>query len=95
MESWKLIAALLLAFVLVAFGAQNTQAVTFHFLIFSAPSVPMVVALFAAALVGAVLVWAVSAPGHFRRMRDRQGLKGRVAAHDRELSAGADRSDLQ
>ena len=41
MSSLKLIAALLVAIVLVVFGAQNTQAVTFHFLIFKAPAAPI------------------------------------------------------
>ena len=59
-SSLKLIAALLVAIVLVVFGAQNTQAVTFHFLMFKAPSAPMVLALFVAALLGALLGWIVS-----------------------------------
>jgi hypothetical protein len=62
MSSLKLIAALLVAMVLVVFGAQNTQAVTFHFLTFKAPSTPMVLALFMAALLGALLGWIISAP---------------------------------
>jgi len=41
MSTLKLIAALLVAIVLVVFGAQNTQAVTFHFLIFKAPAAPI------------------------------------------------------
>jgi uncharacterized integral membrane protein len=81
MSSLKLIAALLVATVLVVFGAQNTQAVTFHFLVFKLPSAPIVVALFVAVLLGALLGWIVSAPGHFRRMRERRGLQGQVKAH--------------
>jgi uncharacterized integral membrane protein len=87
MSSLKLIAALLVAIVLVVFGAQNTQAVTFHFLMFKAPSTPMVLALFVAALLGALLGWIVSAPGRFRRMRERQGLQGQIAAHGRADAA--------
>lgn len=93
MSSLKLIAALLVAIVLVVFGAQNTQAVTFHFLMFKAPSAPMVLALFVAALLGALLGWIVSAPGRFRRMRERRGLRGQVAAHERADAAAAQASE--
>jgi len=89
-SSLKLIAALIVAIVLVVFGAQNTQAVTFHFLMFKAPSTPMVLALFLAALLGALLGWIVSAPGRFRLMRERRGLQGQVAAHQREAVAATD-----
>jgi uncharacterized integral membrane protein len=87
MSSLKLIAALLVALVLVVFGAQNTQAVTFHFLMFKAPSTPMVLALFVAAVLGTLLGWIVSAPGRFRRMRERRGLQGQVAAHEQANTA--------
>lgn len=87
MSSLKLITALLVATVLVVFGAQNTQAVTFHFLMFKAPSAPMVLALFVAALLGALLGWIVAAPSLFRRMRERQGLQAQVAAHERADTA--------
>jgi uncharacterized integral membrane protein len=93
MSSLKLIAALLVAIVLVVFGAQNTQAVTFHFLIFKAPSAPMVLALFVAALLGALLGWIVSAPGRFRRMRERHELQGQVTAHERADAAAAHPSE--
>jgi uncharacterized integral membrane protein len=90
MNTLKLIAGILVALVLVVFGAQNTQAVTFHFLMFKAPSAPMVLALFLAALLGALLGWIISAPGRFRRMRERRGLQGQVtAAHQREAAASA------
>ncbi len=82
MSTVKLIVGLVAAGVLVAFGAQNTQAVTLHFLIFKAPSMPMVLALFAAALLGALLAWIVSAPDRFRRMRERRNLRNRVSAHE-------------
>jgi len=94
--SWlKLIAGLLVAMVLVVFGAQNTQAVTFHFLMFKAPSAPMVLALFVAALLGALLGWIVSAPGRYRRMRERRGLQDQVAAHEQgaALATDADQSE--
>jgi len=80
MNSLKLIAGIVCATVVVVFGAQNTQRVTFHFLVFSVPSAPMVLALFLAALLGALLAWAVLAPGRFRNMRERRGLRAKVAA---------------
>jgi uncharacterized integral membrane protein len=83
MNSAKLFVALILATVVVVFGAQNTQAVTFHFLLFKVPSVPLVLPLFGALLAGALLTWVVSVPGRFRRMRQRQGLQHEVAAHER------------
>jgi uncharacterized integral membrane protein len=89
MNSPKLIAALLLVTAAVVFGAQNTQAVTFHFLVFKLPSVPLVLPVFGGVLVGALLGWAVSAPGNFRRMRQRRGLQSEVAAHERsDVAAG-------
>jgi uncharacterized integral membrane protein len=78
----KLLAALLVAIVAVVFGAQNTQAVTFHFLMFKVPSVPVVLPLFAAVLLGALLGWIVSAPGRIRRMHQRRGLQNQVTAHE-------------
>jgi uncharacterized integral membrane protein len=78
MNSLKLIIALLAATVLVVFGAQNTQAVNPHFLVFKVASMPMVLALFAAVVLGALLGWIVSVPGRFRGMRERRGLCGQV-----------------
>lgn len=81
MGSLKLIVALLAATVLVVFGAQNTQAVALHFLMFKVPSMPLVLALFAAVLLGALLGWIVSVPGRFRGMNERRGLRGQVKAN--------------
>jgi uncharacterized integral membrane protein len=72
-NSVKLIAGLLIAIILVVFGVQNTQGVRFHFLVFNAPSVPMVFALFLAALLRAVLGFIVAAP---RRLRSCRRLAG-------------------
>src|SRR5438067_2796779 len=88
MNAPKLFAALILATAVVLFGAQNTQAITFHFLVFKVPSVPLVLPLFGAVLVGALLTWVVSMPGRFRRMRQRQGLQHEVAAHERAAEVG-------
>ena len=87
MNSPKLFAALLIATILVVFGAQNTQGVKFHFLILNAPSVPLVLPLFVAILLGALLGWIVAAPERFRRLRLRRGLESQVAAHQRADAA--------
>jgi uncharacterized integral membrane protein len=89
MSSPKLFAALILATAVVLFGAQNTQAITFHFLVFKVPSVPLVLPLFGAVLLGALLGWVFSAPGRFRQMRQRQGLQSKIAAHERSDAAVA------
>jgi len=49
-----------------------------------------VLALFVAALLGALLGLIVSAPGRFRRLRQRRGLQGQVAAHERAATAVID-----
>jgi uncharacterized integral membrane protein len=77
----KLVAGLLLAMVVVVFGAQNTQAITFHFLWFKVPAVPLVLPLFGAVLLGVLLCLIVATPAQFRRMRERRGLKSTVAAN--------------
>lgn len=87
MSSLTLIAALLIAVPLVVFGTQDTQAVTFYFLMFKAPSAPIVLGLFAAALVGAFPGWIVSGASHFRRMREHHELQ--VTAHERADAAAA------
>ncbi|HZU12084.1 MAG TPA: LapA family protein [Chloroflexota bacterium] len=85
----KLIVGLIVVAAVVLFGAQNTQAVTLHFLVFKVPSVPMVLALIAAVALGVLLGWIVSAPGRFRRMRERHELQGQVTAHERADAAAA------
>jgi hypothetical protein len=54
-----------------------------------------VLALFGAALLGALLGWIVSAPGRFRHMRERQGLQGQVTAHARADAAAARTNETQ
>jgi uncharacterized integral membrane protein len=71
----------------VVFGAQNTQSVTFHFLVWDAGPAPVIFAVFAAALVGVLLGWIVSAPGRFRGMRSRRKLEHQVAAAREETKA--------
>ena len=93
MNTTKLFAALILATAIVVFGAQNTQAVTFHFLLFKVPAVPLVLPLFGAVLLGAILAMIVAAPGRFRRMRQRQGLQSEVAAHDQATETSTEMSE--
>lgn len=87
MPPMKLIAGLILATALVVFGAQNTQSVTFHFLTFDAGPAPVIFAVFAAALAGALLAWTVSAPGRFRGMRRRRDLEHQVATAQERAAA--------
>jgi uncharacterized integral membrane protein len=75
----KLAIALILSCVLAVFGAQNTQSVTFYFLTFELGPAPVILAVFIAALVGALLSWIVSAPGQFRGMLRRRQLEPELA----------------
>jgi uncharacterized integral membrane protein len=93
MNVLKLILGLLLAAALVVFGAQNTQSVSFHFIAWETPSVPVVLALAIAVLLGVLLSWIVSVPGRFRGMRQRRSLQHEVEAHERSTVAAADRSE--
>lgn len=84
----KLIVLLIVALALAVLGAQNTQAVTFEFFLWDIADVPVVAALFGALLVGALLGWAVSAPGRIRGMLRRRDLQHQVAtAAGREADA--------
>lgn len=83
----RLIAGLIVLTVAVVFGAQNTGEVTLHFFMFRVPSAPLVLALFVAVVLGALLGWIVSAPGRFRRMRERHHLEGQVVAQERAATA--------
>lgn len=86
----RLVAGLIVLTIVVMFGAQNTQAVTLHFLGFKVPSAPLVLALFSAVVLGALLGWIVSAPGRFRRMRARHHLEGQVLAQEQAATLGAE-----
>lgn len=93
MNVLKLILGLLLAAALVVFGAQNTQSVSFHFIAWETPAVPVVLALAIAVLLGVLLSWIVSVPGRFRGMRQRRSLQHEVEAHERSNAVAADRPD--
>jgi uncharacterized integral membrane protein len=87
---FKLIVGLLLAAGLVVFGAQNTQSVSFHFIAWETPSVPVVLALAIAVLAGVLLSWIVSIPGRFRGRRQRRTLQDEVEAHERASTTTVD-----
>lgn len=89
MNSLKLIVGLIVATGVVVFGSQNTQAVTLHFLMVKVPSIPLVLVLFVAVLLGALLGWIVAAPGRFRHMRERRGLRGQITKQERTTAAEA------
>ncbi|MEX2228125.1 MAG: LapA family protein [Dehalococcoidia bacterium] len=93
MNVLKLILGLLLASVLVVFGAQNTQSVSFHFLGWDTPSAPVVLALAIAVLLGVILTWMVSVPGRFRGRRERRALKHQVKVQDRTPEPSVDAAE--
>ncbi len=61
-----LILALILAGVLALFGAQNTEAVTLHFLWFTARAMPLSLAVVGGAVIGAILSVLIGLPGRVR-----------------------------
>lgn len=62
-----LVLALILAGVLALFGVQNTEAVTLHFLWFTARAMPLSLAIVGGAVIGALLSLLVGLPGRVRR----------------------------
>ena len=86
MNILKLIVGLLLAAVLVVVGAQNTQSVTFRFIEWETPAVPMALGLAIAVLIGVLLGWIVSVPGRIHGQR--RSLQHEVDAHARVTTAG-------
>ena len=73
---------------LVILGAQNTQSVSLHFLMFDVGAVPVVVILLASVLAGAILGWIMSVPGRFRGARVRRDLERQVIV-EQERTASA------
>jgi uncharacterized integral membrane protein len=61
-----LLVALILVAVLALFGAQNTEAVSLHFLGFTTRAIPLSVAILGGALLGALLSVLVGLPGRIR-----------------------------
>lgn len=83
----KLIIGLLLATVLVVFGAQNTQSASLRFLAWDTPEIPLVVVLALTLLAGVLLSWLVSIPGRFRNRRERHELQHQVDAQQHVVVA--------
>jgi uncharacterized integral membrane protein len=84
----KLIVGLLLAALLVVVGAQNTQSVTFRFIVWETPAAPVALGLAIAVVIGVLLSWIVSVPGRIHGMRQRRSLQHEVDAHARIIAAG-------
>ena len=96
MASLKLMVALVFAMLLVVFGVQNTQSMTFHFLVFDLGPAPVVLAVFAAALIGAIVAWLVTVPGSMRGARTRRDLEHELsAANQRTAAAVTDLEDTR
>jgi uncharacterized integral membrane protein len=74
MRTVVLIFALLVAILLVIFGAQNTQLVSVHFLMIDTGSVSLAVVIVISAVIGAVLASLIGVWGSIRR-----GFQGRRA----------------
>lgn len=88
MNSLRFFIALLLATGLVVLGAQNTQSVTFHFLMFDIGPAPVVLMVVVGALIGALLTFLLSLPGLVRAAGDRRELEKRLFA-EQQRSATA------
>jgi uncharacterized integral membrane protein len=74
MRTGVLIFALLVAILLVIFGAQNTQLVSVHFLMIDTGSVSLALVIVISAVIGAVLASLIGVWGSIRR-----GFRGRRA----------------
>ena len=88
MNIFRLSLGILVAALLVVVGAQNTQSVAFHFLFWETRSMPVMLALAIAVLLGALLAWIVSIPGRYRGMRSHRDLQHRVD-HAEEVERAA------
>jgi len=86
----RLILALVVAALLVVFGAQNTQSVSFRFVTWETTAIPVVLALAIALLLGALLAWMVSVPGRFRGMRSNRRLRHQVEDQERRTQDSID-----
>ncbi len=87
----SLIIGLVVGIALVVFGAQNAQSINVHFFAWESSSVPLVFALGASMLVGAILTLLVSIPGRIRGRGVRRALERELAERDRMVPAMAPR----
>ena len=83
MNAVSLVIGLILGILLVVFGAQNAQMVSLRFFIWDTQSIPLVLALTVAMLLGALLTLLASIPGRLRNRRQRQELRQQVEAQAR------------
>lgn len=90
MNILTLLVALLIAAVFVLFGAQNTQSVSFHFVKWETPAIPVVLVLAIALALGALLAWTVSVPARVRGMRDNRSLRRQVKDQERRAPLSAE-----
>ncbi|MDA0269532.1 MAG: LapA family protein [Chloroflexi bacterium] len=81
-----LVLAMLIGILLVLFGAQNAQAVNLHFLAWETTSVPLVLALGIAMLVGVVMSLLLSIPTRIHGRQERRALTRQIEAQDRALA---------
>ena len=92
----KLIAVVILTTIVVILGAQNTQSVTFHFLVFALGPAPVVFAVFLAAVIGLAVGWLVSLPGQLHGRSTRRGLEQQIRTEqDRTSAAIAETEDVR
>lgn len=89
MNAVYLVIGLLLGIVLVAFGAQNAQAVSLHFFTWNSTPIPLVLALGVAMLLGMLVTLLLSIPGRVRARRQRQDLLRQLDAQARLGSPAA------
>lgn len=94
MNSVKLLLFFVVATILVVFGAQNTQPITIHFLVFKLPSTPVVSALAVAALLGALLTFIGTLFGRVRTAREHHRAE-RAAPPDETSVVRNDLGDVQ
>ncbi len=96
MAAMRLIPALIFSTILVVFGAQNTQSVTFHFFTFNLGPAPVVLAVFVAALLGLTAGWLIAIPDQVRGARSRRSLEQEVtAANEKATAAVAEMEESQ
>ena len=89
MNMFSLIIGLLVGILLVLFGAQNAQPVSLHFFGWESSSVPLVLALGIALLLGAALALIFSVPGRVHGWRERRGLERQVEEQGRRPAPDA------
>jgi uncharacterized integral membrane protein len=88
----SLVVGLFIGILLVVFGAQNAQLVSIHFFGWQTSSVPLVLALGLALLVGMLLSFILSIPSRFQGMRQRRALQRRIDAQEQWTTSSAEQA---